>query len=52
MIVKVVYLVPVSIPTAYLSTHSHTVVDGRYVRRPVFWEVDLIGDKLHVIRKL
>ena len=52
MIVKVDYLVPVSIPTAYLSTHSHTVVDGRYVRRPVFWEVDLTGDRLRVIRKL
>lgn len=35
-----------------LSAHSHTVVDGRYVRRPVFWEVDLTGDKLRVIRKL
>lgn len=35
-----------------LSAHSHSVVNGRYVRRPVFWEVDLSGDKLKLIRKL
>ena len=35
-----------------LSAHSHSVVDGRYVRRPVFWQVDLSGDKLRILDKL
>lgn len=35
-----------------LSAHSHSVVDGRYVRRPVFWQVDLSGDKLRILSKL
>lgn len=35
-----------------LSAHSHSDVNGRYVRRPVFWEVDLSGDKLKIVRKL
>ena len=35
-----------------LSAHSHSVVNGRYVRRPTFWEVDLTGDKLKIIKKL
>lgn len=29
-----------------LSAHSHSVVNGRYVRRPHFWQIDLSGDKL------
>lgn len=29
-----------------LSAHSHSEVNGRYLRRPVFWEIDLSGDKL------
>lgn len=35
-----------------LSAHSHSVVNGRYIRRPVFWEVDLTGDKLKILRKI
>lgn len=35
-----------------LSAHSHEVVEGRYVRRPVFWEVDLSGDKLKIVRRI
>lgn len=29
-----------------LSAHSHSVVNGHYIRRPKFWKVDLTGDKL------
>ncbi len=35
-----------------LSAHSHKEIDGRIVRRPVFWEVDLSGDKLKIVKKL
>lgn len=35
-----------------LSAHSHYDDHGRYIRRPVFWEVDLTGDKLRVVRKI
>lgn len=35
-----------------LSLHSHSVVDGRYVRRPVFFEVDMSGDKLKLGKKI
>lgn len=35
-----------------LSAHSHSVVNGKYLRKPTFWEVDLSGDKLKVIKKL
>lgn len=35
-----------------LSLHSHSVVNGRYVRRPVFFEVDLSGDKLQLGKKI
>ena len=35
-----------------LSAHSHSDVNGRYIRRPTFWEVDLSGDKLRILRKL
>lgn len=35
-----------------LSAHSHSVVNGRYIRRPAFWEIDLSGDKLKLIKKL
>jgi len=36
-----------------LSAHSHTVApDGRYIRVPNFWEVDLSGDRLRLVRKL
>lgn len=35
-----------------LSAHSHSDIDGRYIRRPVFWEVDLSGDKLKIIHKI
>ncbi len=35
-----------------LSLHSHSVVNGRYVRRPTFFEVDLSGDKLKLGKRL
>lgn len=35
-----------------LSAHSHSEVDGRYVRRPKLWEVDLSGDKLKIKKEL
>lgn len=35
-----------------LSAHSHSEVNGRYIRRPVFWEVDISGDKLKIVKKL
>lgn len=35
-----------------LSLHSHSDVNGRYVRRPTFWEVDLSGDKLKLGKQL
>ena len=35
-----------------LSAHSHAVVNGRYVRRPVFWEADLSGDKLKILKRI
>ena len=35
-----------------LSAHSHANVDGRYIRRPTFWRVDLSGDSLRVIERL
>lgn len=31
-----------------LSLHSHSVVNGQYIRRPVFFEVDLSGDRLRL----
>ena len=34
-----------------LSAHSHSEINGRYVRRPVFWEIDLTGDKRRINRK-
>lgn len=33
-----------------LSAHSHSVVNGRYIRRPHFWQIDLSGDKLRLIK--
>lgn len=35
-----------------LSAHSHSEVNGHYVRRPTFWLVDLSGDKLKVIEEI
>lgn len=35
-----------------LSAHSHSEVNGRYVRRPNFWVVDLSGDELKIVKKL
>lgn len=35
-----------------LSAHSHANVDGRYIRWPTFWRVDLSGDSLRVIERL
>lgn len=35
-----------------LSLHSHENTNGRYVRRPTLWEIDLSGDKLRVIKKI
>lgn len=35
-----------------LSAHSHSEVNGRYIRRPVFWEIDLSGDRLKILRQL
>ena len=35
-----------------LSLHSHENKNGRYVRKPTLWEVDLTGDKLKVIRQI
>lgn len=35
-----------------LSLHSHEVVDGRYVRRPTFFEIDLSGNMLVLGPKL
>lgn len=35
-----------------LSAHSHADIDGRYVRRPTLWEIDLSGDKLKVVRQI
>ncbi len=35
-----------------LSAHSHSEVNGRYIRRPNFWEVDISGDKLRLLHKL
>lgn len=35
-----------------LSAHSHKDVNGRYIRRPAFWIVDLSGDKLQIVRRL
>ena len=35
-----------------LSLHSHVYNNGRYVRRPTLWEVDLSGDKLKIIRHI
>lgn len=35
-----------------LSAHSHSEVNGRYVRRPNFWEVDLSGDELRIVKKM
>lgn len=35
-----------------LSLHSHKDVNGRYIRRPVFYEVDLSGDKLKLGKRL
>ncbi|MDO4171087.1 MAG: glycoside hydrolase family 43 protein [Prevotellaceae bacterium] len=35
-----------------LSLHSHSVVNGRYVRRPVLFEVDLSGDRLKLGKRI
>lgn len=35
-----------------LSLHSHASVNGRYIRRPVFYNVDISGDKLVIGDKL
>lgn len=35
-----------------LSLHSHSDVNGRYIRRPTFWRVDLSGDSLRVVDRL
>lgn len=35
-----------------LSLHSHQVVNGQYIRRPVLFEVDLSGDKLILGKKV
>ncbi len=35
-----------------LSLHSHKDVNGRYIRRPTFWEVDLSGDRLRIGKRL
>ncbi len=32
-----------------LSLHSHSDVNGRYIRRPTFWTVDLSGDSLKIV---
>lgn len=35
-----------------LSAHSHSVVNGRYIRRPTFWRIDISGNRLRIIDKL
>lgn len=35
-----------------LSLHSHVDNNGRYIRRPTLWEVDLSGERLKIIRKI
>lgn len=35
-----------------LSLHSHSDINGRYVRHPTFWQVDLSGDKLKILNKI
>lgn len=35
-----------------LSVHSHSEINGRYVRRPTFWIVDLTGDMLKIIKQI
>ncbi|MCI8997455.1 MAG: family 43 glycosylhydrolase [Muribaculaceae bacterium] len=35
-----------------LSAHSHSVVNGRYIRRPAFWLIDITGDKLIIKERL
>lgn len=35
-----------------LSIHSHSDINGNYIRRPVFWEIDLSGDRLRLVRQL
>ena len=35
-----------------LSLHSHLNREGRYIRRPTLWEVDLWGDKLRIVRQI
>ena len=35
-----------------LSLHSHVDNNGRYIRRPTLWEVDLTGDNLKIIKKI
>lgn len=35
-----------------LSCHSHKVVNGRYHRAPHFFEIDLSGDKLKIVKLL
>ena len=32
-----------------LSAHSHSDVNGRYIRRPHFWQINLSGDKLRLL---
>jgi hypothetical protein len=34
-----------------MSVHSHLDIRGRYVRRPCFFEVDLSGDKLKIVKE-
>lgn len=35
-----------------LSAHSHSDVNGRYIRRPALFEVDLSGDSLKIVDKI
>ena len=35
-----------------LSLHSHLDNNGRYIRRPTLWEVDLTGDKLRIVKQI
>lgn len=35
-----------------LSAHTHTEVDGQYIRRPHFYEADITGDSLRIIGDL
>ena len=35
-----------------LSLHTHKDINGTYIRRPSFWEVDLSGDYIHIGKRL